>query len=363
LPISGKLVTESILCPNILSYNIKALMFIISLLLFLGLISQPVNAQPGADMHLEKWILPDKPPYPENNQPTSDRVELGKMLFFDPRLSSTGNMSCASCHNPKLGWSDGEATAIGKNGKVLGRASPTIVNTAYNNIFMWDGRKASLIDQATGPLDSPDEMDKNTDEIAAELHNIAGYRTAFTKAYPGEAISRDTIARAIAAFENTIVCNDSPFDRYIRGDISALSPQQVDGLALFIDPDKGNCSTCHQAPNFTDNGFHNVGLTSFGNKDHDVGRHKIKPIRIMDGAFKTPPLRGIASTGPYFHDGSVATLDKVVDYYVEGGSVKTNLSPDLQKLDLSGSERKALVSFLKALSCETKDFVEPQLPM
>jgi len=339
------------------------LMFLISAFLFLGISIKTATAQPGANIKLEEWILPDKPPHAKNNAPTAERVQLGKMLFFDPRLSSTGNMSCASCHEPAKGWSDGLATASGKNGKILGRASPTIINTAYNNIFMWDGRKASLIDQATGPLDSPDEMDKDTSVIAKELQSINGYREAFSKAYPGEGINRDTIARAIAAFENTVVCNDSPFDRYVAGEKTALNKQQVDGFTIFTDPDKGNCATCHQAPNFTDNGFHNVGLESFGHKNHDVGRYKIKPVRSMDGAFKTPPLRDIASTGPYFHDGSAKSLAEVVDYYVEGGSVKTNLSPDLQKLNLSKSERKDLVKFLEALSCEAKDFAKPQLPM
>jgi len=315
------------------------------------------------EINLKAWVLPDHPTSDKNNQPTATRVQLGKMLFFDTRLSGTKKMSCASCHDPAKGWSDGLATATGKNGKVLGRASPTIVNTAYNSIFMWDGSKASLQEQASGPLDSADEMDKNFHELTSELKAIKGYRQAFAKAYPDEGISKNTITRAIAAFETTVTCTDSPFDRYVGGDKTALDKAQQRGFSIFTSEDKGNCVACHQAPNFTDNGFHNVGLKSFGHKNHDAGRYKIKPVRLMDGAFKTPPLRGIASTAPYFHDGSAKTLEKVIDYYVEGGEIKTNLSPDMKKLNLTKKDKNDLVQFLKALSCEPKDFDLPQLPM
>lgn len=338
------------------------LMLLTGFFLFFVFNFQSIAAQ-QVEPTLKKWVLQDKPPHAKNNKPTLERVQLGKKLFFDKKLSGSGEMACASCHVPELGWSDGQPTAIGKDGKILGRASPTIINAAYNKIQMWDGRKKSLIDQATGPLDSPDEMDKDSSVLVNELQANKKYKEGFEKAYPGEGINRGTIARAIAAFENTLVCNNSPFDRYVNGDKNALSEQQVSGFNIFTSPEKGNCATCHQAPNFTDDGFHNVGLKSFGEKNHDVGRYKIKPVRIMNGAFKTPSLRSISLSAPYFHDGSAKTLEEVVSYYVEGGSVKTNLSPDLEKLDISKREQKDLVSFLDALSCDADKYGLTKSPL
>lgn len=350
------------LCNHIRIVAFRQTVLSVTVLIFCCMAVSTAIAQSDKPQDHSKWILSDHSSYAANNNLTLARVKLGEMLFFDPRLSGTGKMSCASCHAPELGWSDGKAKTIGKNGKVLGRASPTITNTVYNNIFMWDGRSASLIDQATGPLDSEDEMDMDTKVLVKNLQDIKGYKNAFEKAYPGEGINRNTIARAIAAFESTIVCNDSPFDRYVAGEKSAFSKEQVHGFEIFTNPDKGNCSACHQKPNFTDDGFHNIGLASFGDDNHDIGRYKIKPIRLMDGAFKTPTLRDIASTAPYFHDGSATTLEMVVEHYIEGGVVKTNLSPEMEELKLSKAEQKDLISFLKGLSCEMKKYTPPKLP-
>ena len=310
---------------------------------------------------LQEWLLPAVP-YPKNNKPNPARVTLGKMLFFDPRLSGDGNMSCATCHSPLFGWSDGLPTAKGFKSMVLGRASPTVINTAYNFLQMWDGRKRSLEDQALGPMLSSAEMNVDLSMAKKFLQGNAQYIKAFEAAYPGQGISDETLAMAIASFERTVISNDSPFDRWIKGDASAMSKQQVNGFKLFVDPEKGNCSVCHSAPNFTDNGFHNIGLKAWGKENPDMGRYAIKPLGLMKGAFKTPTIRDITLTAPYFHDGSALTLAEVVDHYETGGSVKTNLSPNMKSLSLSKSEKADIVEFMKALTTPPKPFALPVLP-
>lgn len=311
---------------------------------------------------LQHWIMPETAPHPADNAPTPARVELGKKLFFDPRLSGDGNMSCATCHNPVLGWSDGLSTAKGWKSKVLGRASPTIVNTGYNNIQMWDGRAASLEEQATGPMLSTDEMNSDLGEALKFLSTTPGYVASFEKAYPGDGITAKTLSKAIASFERTVVSRNSPFDRWVQGEKKALTEEQIAGFKLFNDPNKGNCSICHSAPNFTDNSFHNVGLESHRRDNADPGRHAIVPIAILKGAFKTPTLRNVTDTAPYFHDGSAATLGAVIDHYVTGGDANGNLSPDMKPLDLTDEEKKQLVVFLEALSSPTQPTTLPNLP-
>lgn len=309
------------------------------------------------------WLLPAAAPHAANNQPNPARIELGKKLFFDPRLSSDGNMSCATCHNPLLGWSDGLPTGKGFKSEVLGRASPTVINTAYNGIQMWDGRKKDLIDQATGPLESEHEMAANLPKLIEFLNNSEGYKTAFALAYPGEAIDLKTLAKAIASFEGTVVSNNSAFDRWLKGDKKAMTAQQIKGFRLFTDANKGNCAACHQAPNFTDNGFHNLGLASYNKEKPDMGRYEQRKIAILKGAFKTPTLRDITLTAPYFHDGSAKTLKEVVAHYNKGGEVKTDLSPNIKPLNLSDEEQACIVAFMEALTSKHVATVLPELPL
>lgn len=311
---------------------------------------------------LQGWKLPATPPHPEDNAPTAARVELGKKLFFDPRLSGDGNMSCASCHNPLFGWSDGLPTAKGAKSQVLGRATPTVINTAYNSLQMWDGRKKSLEDQALGPMEASVEMNTDMKRMFGFLNDNAGYRQLFAVAYPGQPIGPETVSKAIASFERTVVSNDSPFDRWVSGDAKAMTPDQVKGFAVFVDPKKGNCAVCHSGANFTDNGFHNLGLASFGGDNPDVGRFAQRPLPVLKGAFKTPTVREAANTGPYFHDGSARTLMDVVEHYDRGGDVRTNLSKDIHPLGLSAEEKRQLVSFMEALSSAPKAFTISALP-
>lgn len=326
----------------------QVIMFGLSLLA----LSMSINALaevPAPAAEDRQWILPDMP-VPEGNALTPERVELGKKLFFEPRLSGHSNMACATCHNPALGWSDGLATARGDKSKVLGRASPTVVNTGYNTQQMWDGRKKDLEDQATGPLDSPDEMNADYTGLLSFLNSNPTYKSAFEKAYPGEKIDKVTFAKAMASFERTIVSNNSPFDQWLKGDRNAITPQQYRGFQVFKDPQKGNCAVCHAAPNFTDNGFHNIGLAQFGNDKADVGRYAQKPLAKMKGAFKTPTLRDIARTAPYFHEGSAKTLEEVVEHYAKGGVVKTNLSPNFKQAQLTTQDKADLVAFMHGLT-------------
>ena len=314
----------------------------------------------AGDPSLAGFLLGDAP-YPAGNQPNAARVELGQRLFFDPRMSGDGNMSCATCHNPALGWSDGLPTARGVKSSVLGRASPTVYNTAYNSIQMWDGRKASLEDQAMGPMQANVEMNMDIGKLFQWIGNSEGYKALFAKAYPGEPINETTLSKAMASFERTVVSKNSPFDRWVQGDATALSAQQVDGFKVFVG--KGHCVACHSGPNFTDNGFHNLGLASWGMAEPDMGRYAQKPVNAMKGAFKTPTVREVARTAPYFHDGSAKTLMDVVEHYDRGGDVKTNLSPNIHPLGLSLQEKQALVAFLESLSSPFLVVSVPELPL
>ncbi|WP_455210944.1 cytochrome-c peroxidase [Kaarinaea lacus] len=301
---------------------------------------------------LDEWILPDAAPSPNNKPLDPKKVALGKMLFFDPRLSGNGTMSCATCHNPALGWSDGLPTGRGHEGMVLERATPTIINVAYNKIFMWDGREKSLESQATGPIVNPNEMHNTVDNMIKTLKGIPGYVKAFNDAFYGLGINVSRYRTAIAQFQRSVVVQNSPFDRWIRGDASAMTAQQVRGFELFRNPGKGNCMVCHRPPNFTDNGFHNIGLPSFGENNPDLGRHDEVKVDMTRGAFKTPPLRNIAQTAPYFHDGSAKTLGEVIDHYISGGVVQSNLSPNMIKPNLTKQDKQDLVAFLEALTGE-----------
>lgn len=312
---------------------------------------------------LQSWLLPDVTPAPDSNLFNQERAELGKKLFFDPRLSGDKNMSCASCHSPLFGWSDGLETAKGNKSLVLGRASPTVMNSGFNSIQMWDGRAATLEDQAMGPMKSNEEMNMNIDELMHFLSTNPEYSALFKKAYPSEPIGEATLAKALASFERTLISNNSPFDQWIKGDAKALTQQQVNGFKVFMDPNKGKCAVCHSGANFTDNGFHNIGLPSYGEENPDMGRYSERPLGLMKGAFKTPGLRDITLTAPYFHDGSAKTLKEVVEHYQSGGKVKTNIAPNFSPAELSDSEVNDLIAFMEALTTPSKPFKLPTLPL
>ncbi|BBG66011.1 cytochrome c551 peroxidase [Hydrogenimonas sp.] len=298
----------------------------------------------AAKEDLSKWIRPDTVPAPKNNRITPERIELGKFLYFDTRLSRDNTISCATCHNPALGWSDGEPKAVGIEGRRGPRNSPTVLNTAYQRHQFWDGRAKSLEEQALGPIQADVEMDMDLDKLVERLNGIKGYRELFEKAYPGEGITKDTIAKAIATFERTVVSTEAPFDRYVKGDENAISENAKKGFALFTG--KGKCNNCHDGFNFTDGSFHNLGLG-----DSDIGRYKLKKRAAWFHAFKTPTLRDVTLTAPYFHDGSIKTLEEATAVCGNGGRFyySKNLSPLIVDRGLTPDEISLIVDFLKTL--------------
>lgn len=306
-------------------------------------------------------------PVPGDNPATAETIELGRRLYYDTRLSVDGTISCASCHNPDFGFSDGASVSEGVNGQKGGRNAPTVFNTAFYTSQFWDGRSPSLEDQAAGPVQNPIEMAHTLDEVEKILAADSSYRTLFDKAFGPRPIRYEMVGKAIAAFERTIVSGNSPFDRYFyRGDEIALSEAARRGLEIFRNPEKGNCTACHVLGLFTDNLFHNIGV---GVQDDgeltDLGRFNVTGKASDRGAFKTPSLRNIALTGPYMHDGSLETLSEVIDFYVGGGNSNPHLSPQLKVLSPlteTGEEnwsRADLEAFLETLTGELPAEVGP----
>lgn len=286
-------------------------------------------------------------PFPKNNPPTREQIELGRQLFFDPRLSSDGSISCASCHSPQRGFADGEAISRGIGGKQGIRNTPTVINAAFHPYQFWDGRASSLEDQALLPLENPVEMGSNASLIVDRLSQVPGYRDAFRRVFDGP-VTRQNLARALASFERTVLAGDSGYDRYAAGDPMALSPRAVDGMKLF--EGKAHCRLCHQSHNFSDGVFHNLGVGWDGMRFADEGRSAVTGIVKDRGAFKTPTLRQVAETAPYMHDGSLASLEAVVDFYDRGGKPNPHLDPLIQPLRLTLQEKEAIIEFLRSLS-------------
>ena len=255
-------------------------------------------------------------------------------------------------------------------GERMSRNSPSVVNVAFNNLHMWDGRNKTLEQQALSSQSMTGSLNAGAKELGItdgnlginRIKELAAYVEAFAKAYPGEPVDKATASKAIASFERSLVTRDTPFDRWVKGDAKAMTASQVNGLRVFLDPNKGNCSVCHSAPNFTDNGFHNLGLKQFGEEKADVGRFKERAVALMKGAFRTPTLREVSTTAPYFHDGSANRLSDVVEHYVRGGDVKTNLSPNMKPLTLDAAEKADLLAFLNALSTPYVPYDYPKLP-
>lgn len=299
---------------------------------------------------------PTSIPFPPDNPYTIEKAALGKMLFFDARLSRDNNISCASCHNPSFGWQVPFAKAIGAGGKPLARKSPTTINHAWGGLLFWDGRAASLEDQARGPIQAPVEMDLPLPKAVQRLNAIEGYRTAFAKAFPGEGITEQTLLKAIATFERTTVSGDTPFDRWVRGDDKALSAGAQRGFALFNG--KARCSACHGGWNFTDNRFHDIGLATT-----DEGRSKITGRAEDKHGFRTPGLREITARAPYMHNGSLPTLEAVVAHYASGGIDRPTRSRLMAPLNLTGDEMQDLVEFMRALSSPGVTVALPNLPV
>ncbi len=297
---------------------------------------------------------------PRDNPLTKEKIELGKQLYFDKRLSQDSSVSCASCHDPSKGWSNAAQFATGFQGQVGGRSSPTVVNAGYHFFQFWDGRAQHVEGQALGPIQNPIEMAMEMGNLVERLNAIPGYREQFQDVF-GTGVTEEGIAKAIGAFERTLLAGDAPYDRYKAGDKDALSEAAQRGMEIFFN--KGHCSACHPGPLFTDGGFHNVGV-GWDKEEPDLGRFVSTNLEGDKGAFKTPMLRDIALTAPYMHDGSEATLEDVVEYYNKGGNKNPYLDEEIFPLNLTDQEKADLVTFLKeGLTSKVYPKIEPpQLP-
>ncbi len=318
----------------------------------------PLVSNPADSMRnhwMQKYTRPTSVPFPVDNAYSKDRELLGRTLFFDPRLSRSRSTSCASCHNPGFSWGDGLPKAVGDSKKLLNRRSPTILNTAWADLLFWDGRADTLEQQALCPISAKGEMNLPLNELLKTINDIPGYSPLFDRAYPALPVEIAT-ARAIATFERTVISSQAPFDKWIAGDPNALSPAARNGFDLFNS--KARCAQCHSGWNFTDNGFHDIGLRS-----HDKGRGAKLALEAMQFAFKTPTLRNADRRSPYTHDGSEPTLKSVIAFYDRGGDVKRpSLDPEIVPLNLTPKEIDDLEAFLKLLTSADKPIEIPVLP-
>ena len=320
-------------------------------------------------------------PVPPYNVMTAAKVELGKQIYFDPRVSEDGTISCATCHNPDKGWTDNLDRSVGIHGLVGARSAPTVLNAAYGKSMFWDGRAPSLEGQAQGPIQNKIEMgDQSYQQIIERLRTISSYREQFQKVF-GTDVTLDGMAKAVAAFERTVLSGNSAYDRYTRGEFDALSESQKRGMVLFglrvdfedtfkteVTLQKAKCTLCHVGANFSDEQFHNLGVgwDAETGKFADLGRWAIAPIGAKNpseiAAFKTPTLRDLVRTGPFMHDGSEKTLEEVVAFYDKGGNANPHLDKDMQPLKLTNDEAADLVEFLKALTGDEVKVALPTLP-
>jgi cytochrome c peroxidase len=303
--------------------------------------------------------LPTVVPIPATNLNYTAKVELGKQLYFDGRLSKNGQVPCAACHVPTTGFADARQVSIGVGGAIGDRQAPTIFNTAYNPLQFWDGRVGSLEEQVLGPIQEEDEMAETIENVVKKIGKIKGYQQQFREVF-GTGVNMQGIAEAIAAYERTIVSTDSAFDKYMQGDAKGMDESAIRGMTLF--KGKGRCILCHNGPNFTDNQFHNLGVPQVGPRKEDLGRYDVTLVEHDKEAFKTPTLRSISETAPYMHGGAFKTLEEVVDFLDQGGEHNPNLSPLVKPLGLSPNEKADLIAFLKALTGAPIKFEMPKLP-
>lgn len=290
---------------------------------------------------------------PPDNPMSDDKVALGKRLFFDKQLSLDRTVSCATCHEPERAFADTRALAVGVGGKVGRRNSPTLVNRVFGRRHFWDGRAATLEEQTLQPITDPVEMALPLEELMKRLEADASYREAFEKSFLRPATSVD-VGRALATYLRTITSIDTPYDKFVAGAADALSAEAQAGLQVFRG--KGRCGICHREPAFSDENFYNTGVAWRVPADgsagdfQDVGRSGVTNNVRERGAFKVPTLREISSTAPYMHDGSLATLQDVVEFYDKGGRANPTLMPLIRPLALTPEEKRVLVVFLESLS-------------
>jgi cytochrome c peroxidase len=291
-------------------------------MMLLGLLISLIAIPLGLDIYL---------PVPEDNPITKETIALGRRLFLDRRLSRDESISCATCHSPNHAFSTPLSVVAGVGGRQGRRNAPALINRGYGRAFFWDGRVTSLEEQVLKPIQDPKEMDLTLQEAAARIK-----------------LDVPVLSRALASYVRSILSGDSPYDRFVDGDRSALSDEQRFGLQIFRG--KGNCTACHVGPNFSDEQFHNTGVAWRAGRFTDEGRFAISGNAPDYGAFKTATLREVAGTAPYMHDGSFATLEAVIDFYSEGGRINSYLDPEIRPRNFTSEEKRALVAFLQSLS-------------
>jgi len=319
-----------------------------------GFVAKEAEAQATSEKRMA--LLPKTLPSPKGNPTTPDKVALGKLLFFDPRLSGDNKMSCATCHRPDKAFGDGLPKAIGAGGKTLMRNTPSLLNVGFKSILHWDGRAKSLEEQALIPIQAAGEMTQDLGELEKKLNAVPGYVKQFQAVF-GTKVTRDGIAKALAAFQRTLVTGPSPYDRYLGGEKEALSEDAKRGMELFFGD--ADCARCHRGPLLTDEKFYRIGFS------RDKGRGAVTGKMADNYKFRTPTLRNVARTGPYMHDGRHETLDDVVLFYLRG--VPTS-GPDKLPLDIQSlqgvpfTQMFDITAFLEALTGEEPKIAPPQLP-
>ena len=309
-------------------------------------VPRAVGAESGRPLGLDLYR-----PEPADNPTLPATVTLGRRLFRERLLSRDRSLACVDSHRPDRAFTDGRAKAVGVYGRQGPRSVPTIVNRAWGEAFFWDGRIATLEEQVLQPIVAELEMDLSIDDAVDRLSVTSPYPTAFQETF-GRDVNGDDLARALAAYVRTIQAGASPFDRYVWGEPDALSSDAQVGLGLFRG--RANCAACHAGPNFTDEEFHNTGVF-WGQQPYDPGRFTVTEVSEDIGKFKTPTLREIARTAPYMHDGSLATLEDVVDFYTDGGRPNPFLDDEVRPLRLTEDEKAALVAFLRSLTGTVSD--------
>ena len=315
-----------------------------------------------------KWkelgILPESP-LEKYKDSLKHLIELGKILFFDTRLSGSGKISCATCHQPALNWTDGKEKSIGHEGAVNKRNSPTIQNSWFYNKLFWDGRSNSLADQAFAPINSETEMHSEMHDVMRRLIKTKDYPGLFKKAFGDDEISPERLTIAIAIFEKTIVSRKSRFDDFLEGNKKALNNEEIRGLHLFRT--KAKCMNCHNGPLFSDNQFHNNGFHYYENgfidsAKFDKGLYNVTHLLSDFGKFKTPSLRDVMKTGPWMHHGMMATMQDVIRNYNKGADGNGGAEKLVKMLFLANKEQADLLAFLNAISSPAAEFKKPIIP-
>ena len=302
-------------------------------------------AEANRAARMADFARPTGVPFPAENPFSPEKAELGRMLFFDPSLSRSGTIACATCHHPRLAWGDGLPRAVGEARSPLPLRSPTMLGAAWLAAFGWDGKFPTLESVAFTPLSAAANMGRNEQELLADIAQNGTYRAAFDKLFPGEGVSRSSVERALATFERTIVSAIAPFDRWIAGDEAAIPENAKRGFDLFTG--RAECAECHAGWRFTDDSFHDIGVAG----DNEPGRGRLFPNSVrLRHAFKVPTLRDVALRAPYMHDGSLASLADVIALYDRGGVARPSLDPQIHPLALSAGERDDLIAFLQTLT-------------